>query len=84
MHVAVAGMGDVDDADLVAAADFHDPAEDARQLRPRHHAVLDEVAGAEAAHGADGQFAALPQQLALGRRGGLDDLAGLVAAAERR
>ena len=84
MHVAVAGMGDVDDADLVPAADFRDPAEDVRQLRPRHHAVLDQVAGAQAAHGADRRLAALPQQLALGRRGGLDDLAGLVVAAERR
>ena len=62
MDVAIAGMGDVDNANLVLPADFGRAANDLRQSGPRHHAVLKDVAWAEPAGSADGRLAALPEQ----------------------
>ena len=61
MNVAVAGVKDVDDADVVLAADFDDLAQNVRQLRARHDAVLRAIAGAEPADRAEGLLAAFPE-----------------------
>ena len=84
MDVAVAGMGHVDDADAMLGRNLRDAAENVRQAGPRHDAVLKHVARAEAAQRADGHLAAFPQQLPLGRRLGLEDLARLPIAANGR
>ena len=82
MDVAVAGVGHVDDPNVVLLADFGRAADDVRQPGPRHHAVLDRVAGTQPAGGADGHLAALPQQFPLLSRSGLQHLTGAESPAE--
>jgi len=62
MHVAVAGVGHVDDLHVVLLADLDDPLDDLRQSGPRHYAVLGEVIGAQPAQRPGGRLAAFPQQ----------------------
>ena len=69
VEIAVAGVEDVDDADLVLRADFADAPEDVRQLSARNDAVLRAVAGAEAADRAEGLLAGLPKLQPLFRVG---------------
>ena len=57
-------------------------ANDVRQLRSRHHAVLDRVAGAQPADGAAGHLAALPQHRSLVGRRRLQYIAGAEPLAE--
>src|SRR5262249_7224041 len=82
MDIAVAGVKDVDDLDIVLAANFHDPAEDMRQFSARHDAVLSAIARTYAADRAECLFAAFPQLLPVLRRGRLADLACLVLTAQ--
>ena len=82
MDVAVAGMGHVDDADLMFLADLGRAANDLRQPRARHHAVLDRIAGTQPAGRADGRLAALPEQLPLLGRGCLQHFPGPEPLAE--
>lgn len=60
MDISIAGVEDVDDADVVSATDFRDPPENMRELRARHHAILRAVTWAQAADRAEGLFASLP------------------------
>src|SRR5262249_6027634 len=62
MDIAVAGVEDVGDAELVLAADALDLAENVRQLSARHDAVLREVARRQAADRSKGLLATFPQQ----------------------
>ena len=61
VDVAVAGVKDVGDAQVVPLADVGDEPQDVRQLGARHDAVLRAVARAEPADRAEGLLAALPE-----------------------
>src|SRR6516225_11682535 len=65
MQVAVPGVENVADGEAVLAGDLADEAEGGFDFRARHNAVLDIIGRADAADGAEGVPAALPQQLAL-------------------
>src|SRR5437588_8116463 len=65
VQVAIAGVKDVADGESVLAGGLADEIESGRDLGARHHAILHVIGGADAAHGAKGVFAALPEQIAL-------------------
>src|SRR5207249_6006824 len=65
VDVAVAGVEDIGNAEPVAFGRPGDVAEDVRHARPRHYAILRAVVGCEAADGAEGALAALPERGAL-------------------
>jgi hypothetical protein len=60
VEVAVAGMEDIGDAELVAAGDFADAAEGFAEAAAWDDAILDDEVRAEAADGGEGAFAAFP------------------------
>ena len=61
VKVTVAGVKDVDDADVVFRADRADPREDVGKLSARDDAILRAIAGAEAADRAEGLLAGFPE-----------------------
>src|SRR5207237_5911155 len=74
VNVAIAGVKNVAHAQLILLADPLDLAEDVRQFRARHDAVLCAVARRQPADGAERLLAALPEQVSLGVGVGLADL----------
>src|SRR5436189_5946758 len=82
MNVPVARMEDIHDLNVVFLADFHDAAEDVRQLRARDHAVLRAITWAQPADRPECLLAAFPQLLPLGRRHRLPNLAGIALVAQ--
>jgi hypothetical protein len=84
MDVAVAGMKDVADPELVALGGRRDAAEDLRHARPRDDAVLGAVVRCEAADRPEGALPALPEQGALGVVPSDADLLGAVPATDAR
>ena len=82
VEVAVAGVEDVADLEAVAGGDFVHRAQRLRQLGARDDAVLGVVVGREAAHGAEGVLASLPEFFALGLGAGAAHFAHAVGAAE--
>ena len=64
MKVAVAGMKNIADLQIVFAADFLDAPQSFRQARARNHAVLHVIHRRNAAQRAEGILPALPQQIA--------------------
>ena len=79
MEVAVAGVEDVGDLDLVAGGDVVDLVEDVGEAGAGHDAVQDVVVGLDVAEAADGALAAGPKALAVRGFAGDADLAGLEA-----
>src|SRR6516164_7803959 len=77
VDVAVAGMKNVGDPDLVLFADALNLTKNMGQLRARHDSVLRAIAGREAADRAKCLLAAFPEELALGFACRLPYLAGL-------
>ena len=67
MQVAVSGVKDVGNRELVMHADLADSRKDLRQPASRHDAVVQVVVGLDTAERADGALAAGPQQVAFGR-----------------
>ena len=82
VQVAVAGMKDIGDAQLVPSADLGDGAQDLREFGAGDDAVLGDARRGEAAQGADGLLAGGPQVRPVARRLRLADLAGVVAFAQ--
>ena len=83
MEVAVPGVEDVPDAEPVLGGERVDAAEDGRQPRARHHAVLDVVVGGDPAHRRERALAAEPEPRALFGVVRGADLEGARRAAER-
>src|SRR5438105_2787190 len=79
VHVAIAGMEDIADGEAVFARDLADEMQGGGDHGAGDDAILHVVGGADAAHGAEGVLAPLPEQLAL--LGGLRD-AELARAAD--
>ena len=67
MQVAVAGVEDVRDRQLVVHADLTDGREDLRKPASGYDAVVQVIVGLDASQRADRALAAGPQQVALGR-----------------
>src|SRR4030095_7164970 len=84
MDVAVAGVKDVADPELVALGGRGDAAEGLRHARPRDPALLGAVVRCEAADRPEGALPALPEQGALGVVAGEADLLGAVLATDAR
>ena len=82
MDVAVAGVKDVGDAQLVFLRHVGDALQNIRHLGARNHPVLRAVVGRQTADGAECAFAALPDRLALGVVARGTHLAGMVLAAD--
>lgn len=61
MNVAIAGVKNIDNANIVSLANFDDFLEDVRQLSARDDAVLGAIARAEAADGAEGLLPTFPE-----------------------
>src|SRR6202044_4087267 len=66
MQVAVAGVKDVAYAQVVAAADVRDHAQNPRQTGPRNDPVLGRVVWREAPDRSESPFARFPQQRPFG------------------
>ena len=81
VQVAVAGVEDVRDPDAARPGELGDPPQHLGQRRPRDHAVLDDVVGADPADRGERGLAALPEQRPLGLVGGDPDLEGAGRAA---
>src|SRR5262249_13557187 len=75
MDIAIAGVENVDDLNIVFLANLNDSPEDVRQLRPRHDAVLRAITGAQPADRAESLFSAFPKLLPLLYRRRLPHLA---------
>ena len=82
VDVSVAGMGHVDDPQVVLPPDFRNPTEDVRQPSARHDSVLDAIARTQTAQRPDCHLAALPQQLPLLGSGSRHNLPGLPLPAQ--
>ncbi len=81
MQIAVARVKDIADLEAVFFSDFVDAAQRGRKFCSRNHAVLHVIGGREPADGAEGIFAALPQQIAFVRVASHADFARVVHAA---
>ena len=60
VNIAVAGVKDVRDPQIVPLADFDDVPENMGQLGARHHPILSAIGGRETSDRPEGRFAALP------------------------
>ena len=81
VEIAVAGVEDVANAEAELVADFLDVAERLRKLGTRDDTVEDVDAGGDSAEGAEGVFAALPEEFALSIVAGYADFASVMRAA---
>jgi hypothetical protein len=82
MQVAITGVEDISDFEAVLAADFLDAAKSGGQFGAGDDAVLDVIRGGKAADRAEGVFAALPEEITLGRIAGDADFTRMVRAAD--
>ncbi len=64
MQIAVSGVKYVGDGEVIFLADFHHFGERLRQTGARYGAIVDEIVGTQAAHGAEGALPAGPDVVA--------------------
>ena len=74
VQVAVSGVEDVRDIQVIARSDLLDARQDLRQPGAWHGGVLDEQVGRDSSHRAEGLLATLPESGPVLRRGGQSDL----------
>ncbi len=82
MDIPVARMEHIDNTDTMSVSAFGDGGEDLREFRPRYHAVLGAITGAETTDRPERLLAAFPKQLAFFGCVGGANFAGIASVAE--